>query len=91
MKKIKRTIEFLDIMKDLVIYTLGKAFESFFNFMMFASMTISIVLLVHDFIFWGIVPMFSGITYQLTYLGLFLDFVAIGLIEMSIQFIKEWF
>ena len=58
---------------------------------MTVSMLISIYLLVHDFIFWGVVPMFSGVTYQLTYLGMFLDVVAIGLIDLSIQFIKEWF
>ena len=91
MKKIKRTIEFIVLMKDLMIYVIGKVFESFFNFIMTVSMLISIYLLVHDFIFWGVVPMFSGVTYQLTYLGMFLDVVAIGLIDLSIQFIKEWF
>lgn len=54
------------------------------------TMLICSFLLIHDFIFWGVIPMFSGVTYQLTYFGLFLDVIAIGLLELSIQCIKEW-
>lgn len=47
-------------------------------------------LLIHDFIFWGIVPMFKGEFYQLTYLGLFLDFASVLIVDASIQCFKEW-
>ena len=46
--------------------------------------------LIHDFVFWGIIPMFKGEFYQLTYLGLFIDISAVLLLDLSIQLIKEW-
>lgn len=61
-----------------------------FNLVSLITMIICSALLIHDFIFWGVIPMFSGITYQLTYFGLFLDVIAIGLLELNIQLIKEW-
>lgn len=61
-----------------------------FNLVSLISMIICSALLIHDFIFWGVIPMFSGVTYQLTYFGLFLDVIAIGLLELNIQLIKEW-
>lgn len=61
-----------------------------FNLVSLITMIICSALLIHDFIFWGVVPMFSGITYQLTYFGLFIDLIAIGLLELNIQLIKEW-
>lgn len=64
---------------------------NFFNITMLFTAIVCVILLVHDFIFWGVIPMFSGVFYQITYFGLFLDVLAIGLLEMSIQFIKEWF
>lgn len=64
---------------------------NFFNITMLLVSIVCVIVLVHDFIFWGVIPMFSGVFYQITYFGLFLDVLAIGLLEMSIQFIKEWF
>lgn len=61
-----------------------------FNLVSLITMIICSALLIHDFIFWGVIPMFSGVTYQLTYFGLFLDVIAIGLLELNIQLIKEW-
>ena len=61
-----------------------------FNLVSLITMIICSALLIHDFIFWGVVPMFSGITYQLTYFGLFIALIAIGLLELNIQLIKEW-
>lgn len=63
----------------------------FFNIMMGITAIAASCLLIHDFIFWGVIPMFTGTFYQLTYFGLFLDLFAIAMLEMSIQFIKEWF
>ena len=63
---------------------------NFFKFVILFTMLVSSILLIHDFIFWGIIPMFSGITYQLTYFGLLIDLTCIGLLEVSIQLIKEW-
>ncbi len=61
-----------------------------FNIIVLITMLGSGALLIHDFIFWGIIPMFSGITYQLTYFGLLIDLTCIALLEVSIQLIKEW-
>lgn len=61
-----------------------------FNLVSLITMIICSALLIHDFVFWGVIPMFSGVTYQLTYFGLFIDVIAIGLLELNIQLIKEW-
>ena len=47
-------------------------------------------LLIHDFVFWGIIPMFTGVYYQLTYMGLFIDLSALMIVDVSIQLIKGW-
>lgn len=47
-------------------------------------------LLIHDFIRYAIIPFFNGMFYQMTYFGLFVDFIAIGLVEVGTQLIKEW-
>lgn len=47
-------------------------------------------LLIHDFVFWGIIPMFTGVYYQLTYIGLFIDLSALMIVDLSIQLIKGW-
>lgn len=47
-------------------------------------------LLIHDFIRYAIIPFFNGMFYQMTYFGLFVDFIAIGLVETGTQLIKEW-
>lgn len=61
-----------------------------FNLVVLVTMILCGTLLIHDFIFWGIIPMFSGITYQVTYFGLLIDIVCIGLLDVSIQIVKEW-
>lgn len=61
-----------------------------FNLVVLVTMILCAALLIHDFIFWGIIPMFSGITYQVTYFGLLIDLTCIGLLDVSIQIIKEW-
>ena len=61
-----------------------------FNLVSLITIVICSALLIHDFIFWGVIPMFSGVTYQLTYFGLFLDVIAIGLLDLNFQLIKEW-
>lgn len=62
---------------------------NYFNILVFITMIISGTLLIHDFIFWGVIPVFSGTFYQLTYFGLFIDVIAIGMFDLSIQYIKE--
>lgn len=61
-----------------------------FKVLVFINFLLASGLLIHDFIFWGIIPMFKGQFYQLTYLGLFIDFVAFLLVDISIQCFKEW-
>ena len=61
-----------------------------FKVFVFINFLLASGLLIHDFIFWGIIPMFSGVFYQLTYLGLFLDISALFILEISIQCFKEW-
>ena len=47
-------------------------------------------LLLHDFIRYAIIPLFSGLFYQMSYFGFFMEFIAIGLVEVGTQLIKEW-
>lgn len=62
---------------------------SFFKVIMLLSALLSLTLLIHDFIFWGIIPLFSGEVVQLTYFGFFLDLIAIGTLELVFQYIWE--
>ena len=62
-----------------------------FNVLVFITMIITGGVLLHDFIFWAIIPVFSGQYYMLTYFGLFLDLISIAMLDLSIQYIKEWF
>jgi hypothetical protein len=62
---------------------------NFFKVVILLSAILSLVLLIHDFIFWGIVPLFTGHFIQLTYFGFFLDLIAIGVVEMAWQLIME--
>lgn len=61
-----------------------------FKLLVLITIIISGGLLIHDFIFWGVLPVFSGTFYQLTYFGLFIDVMAIALLDISIQLFKEW-
>ena len=64
---------------------------NFFNIVILITAIICSYTLIHDFIFWGVIPMFTGNFYCLTYFGMFLDLIAIGLLECSIQIMSEWF
>ena len=61
-----------------------------FKVFVFINFLLASALLIRDFVFWGIIPMFSGVFYQLTYFGLFIDLSAFFIIEVSIQCFKEW-
>ena len=75
MKKIKKRIK--------------KTKVNWFNAFILVSAIGCALLLIHDFIVWGIIPLFTGDFVMLTYFGMFVDLTAIGLIEMTIQMIKE--
>lgn len=62
-----------------------------FNILVFITTLISGGVLLHDFIVWGIIPLFSGNFFMLTYFGFLVDLVALFMLEASIQYIKEWF
>ena len=62
---------------------------NWFNVFMFISACIGAFILIHDFIVWGIIPLINGEFITLTYFGMFIDLIAIGLIEITIQNIKE--
>ena len=62
----------------------------FFNILIIIMTIISSYVLIHDFIFWGIIPAFSKVFYEITYFGLFLDLISLFMLEMCIQAIKEW-
>lgn len=61
-----------------------------FRVLVVFSTLLGIFLLVHDFICYAIIPFFSGYFYQVTYFGLFVEIMAIGLVETGMQLIKEW-
>lgn len=61
-----------------------------FRVLVVLSTLLGIGLLIHDFICYAIIPFFSGMFYQMTYLGFFFEFIAIGLVDVGIQLIKEW-
>ena len=60
-----------------------------FHLLMFASSCFALGILIHDFIVWGVMPLFTGETICLTYFGLFVDLTAMGMIELTIQCIRE--
>ena len=64
---------------------------NFFNILILFTAILAAYTLIHDFIFWGIIPAFTGVFYQLTYFGLAVDIAALFLLEVSVQFISEWF
>lgn len=68
-----------------------RIFKTIKNIIILASMIVAVALLIHDFVFWGIIPFFSHTFYEMTYLGLLVDFTAIGIIEVSYQYFKELF
>lgn len=62
----------------------------YFKVLVVINFIICSALLIHDFVFWGIIPMFTGVYYQLTYVGLFIDLSALMIVDLSIQLIKGW-
>lgn len=77
-------------MKKKIKKRIHKKFKlNLFHTFMFLSACIGAFVLIHDFIVWGILPLFNGEFITLTYFGMFIDLIAIGLIEITIQNIKE--
>ena len=58
---------------------------NYFNITILITMFISSFILIHDFTFYGFIPMLKGKAYIVTYFGLFVDFMALCLLEISIQ------
>ena len=75
MKKIKKRIK--------------KTKVNWFNAFILVSAIGCALLLIHDFIVWAIIPLFTGDFIMLTYFGMFVDLTAILLIDMTIQCFKE--
>lgn len=63
---------------------------NWFRVLVVLSTLLGTGLLIHDFICYAIIPLFSGLFYHMTYLGFFIEFVAIGLVETGMHLIKEW-
>lgn len=78
MKKIKKRVHF----KPFKNMSLTKIVILF-------SITIAILILLHDFIFWAIKPIFTGTFYELTYTGLFIDMLCAFVLESGTQYLKE--
>lgn len=64
---------------------------NFFNIFILASVILAGFTLLHDLLVWGIIPLFTGQFYCLTYFGLFVDFAAIFILEAGYQVMEEWF
>lgn len=61
------------------------------NFIILVLFIISSFLLLHDLVFWGILPIIKCYSCQLTYFGIFTDLIAIITLELSSQIMSEWF
>ncbi len=64
---------------------------NFFNIFVLASVILAGFTLLHDLLVWGIIPLFTGQFYCLTYFGLFIDLAAIFILEAGYQVMEEWF
>ena len=64
---------------------------NFFNIFVLASVILAGFTLLYDLLVWGIIPLFTGQFYCLTYFGLFVDFAAIFILEAGYQVMEEWF
>lgn len=53
------------------------------------SILIAFLILLHDFIVWALLPVFTGNFLTLTYTGLFVDLLCAFVLESGIQYIKE--
>ena len=62
-----------------------------FNIIVLLSLLISGGLLIHDIVIFAIKPLFTGDFIMLTYFGFFIDVIALFMLEVSSQYIKDWF
>lgn len=62
---------------------------SWFNAFLLTCGAGALLLLIHDFIFWAFVPIFTGETVMMTYTGMFVDLFACVCVDMSIQLLEE--
>ena len=62
-----------------------------YNIVMLVQLILSGIVFFHDFYLWGIKPLFTGNFILVTYFGLMIDFVAVGLMVCSIEHFKELF
>lgn len=62
-----------------------------FNILMLTQLIISGYVLGHDLFIWGIKPLFTGHFILLTYFGMFIDFLAIGLFYTALEHFKRLF
>ena len=75
MKKIKKRIK--------------KTKVNWFNAFILVSAIGCALLLIHDFIVWGIVPFFTRDYIQLTYTGMFVDLFTFFGLEMAMQILED--
>lgn len=59
------------------------------NLIVLVSIIIAFLILLHDFIVWALLPIFTGNFLTLTYTGLFVDLLCAFVLESGIQYIKE--
>lgn len=76
-------------MKKKIKKRIKKRKINWFHTFMFLSACLGAYVLIHDFIVWAIIPLFTGDFIMLTYFGMFVDLTAILLIDLTIQCIKE--
>lgn len=64
---------------------------NYFNIIVLISALISGGLLIHDSIFYVFKPLITGDFILLTYFGFLIDVIALFMLEVSTQYVKEWF
>ena len=64
---------------------------NFFNLFILASVILAGFTLLHDLLVWGIIPLFTGHFYCLTYFGMLVDLAAVFILEAGFQVMEEWF
>lgn len=68
-----------------------RVLKSLFNIFMLVSMISALVLLIHDFLIWGIFPLFTGNFILVTYFGMFTDMFALAVIYLSKYYFERLF
>lgn len=61
------------------------------NIFILVSMLLAAALLIRDFVFWGIIPMFTKQFYMITYFGLLVDFSAYMIFKICYLYFEELF